>query len=141
MNETLAGYWRAKAAWRSAVADVEYHADDDTDKYSAREQETHEALCDYVDEHEGLTYTLLDPREDSFRADADESDVPLGKQLRCGCFPHVTRMSTFGTAVWCETEQNAYCNFECEHECPGHESLAGAHMGESVYCDGSCQYK
>ena len=23
-------------------------------------------------------------------------------------------------------------------ECPGHESLAGEHMGESVYCDGSC---
>ena len=23
--------------------------------------------------------------------------------------------------------------------CPGHESLDGAHMGESVYCDGSCQ--
>jgi len=24
------------------------------------------------------------------------------------------------------------------NECEGHESLAGAHMGESVYCDGSC---
>lgn len=23
-------------------------------------------------------------------------------------------------------------------ECEGHESLAGAHMGESVFCDGSC---
>lgn len=23
--------------------------------------------------------------------------------------------------------------------CEGHESLAGAHMGETVYCDGSCQ--
>jgi hypothetical protein len=23
--------------------------------------------------------------------------------------------------------------------CPGHESLGGAHMGESVYCDGTCQ--
>lgn len=36
---------------------------------------------------------------------------------------------------------------ECEDDddddddtgCPGHESLSGAHMGESVYCDGSCQ--
>jgi hypothetical protein len=29
---------------------------------------------------------------------------------------------------------------ECvELECPGHESLNGAHMGESVYCDGTCQ--
>ena len=23
-------------------------------------------------------------------------------------------------------------------ECEGHESLDGAHMGETVYCDGSC---
>lgn len=26
-----------------------------------------------------------------------------------------------------------------ETECEGHESLDGAHMGESVYCDGSCK--
>jgi hypothetical protein len=26
-----------------------------------------------------------------------------------------------------------------EPECEGHESLDGAHMGETVYCDGSCQ--
>jgi len=25
-----------------------------------------------------------------------------------------------------------------EDECEGHESLAGEHMGETVYCDGSC---
>lgn len=25
--------------------------------------------------------------------------------------------------------------------CEGHESLAGSHMGETVYCDGSCQTK
>ena len=25
-----------------------------------------------------------------------------------------------------------------EDECEGHESLDGAHMGETVYCDGSC---
>lgn len=24
-------------------------------------------------------------------------------------------------------------------ECEGHESLDGAHMGETVYCDGSCR--
>jgi len=23
-------------------------------------------------------------------------------------------------------------------DCDGHESLAGEHMGETVYCDGSC---
>lgn len=37
------------------------------------------------------------------------------KALACGCIPHITRMSHFGTAVYCETEQNAYCNFECPH--------------------------
>lgn len=26
-----------------------------------------------------------------------------------------------------------------EDECEGHESLAGEHMGEAVYCDGSCR--
>lgn len=28
---------------------------------------------------------------------------------------------------------------EDNNECEGHESLDGAHMGESVYCDGSCR--
>ncbi len=26
-----------------------------------------------------------------------------------------------------------------EDGCEGHESLAGARMGQTVYCDGSCQ--
>lgn len=26
-----------------------------------------------------------------------------------------------------------------DDQCEGHESLDGAHMGESVYCDGSCR--
>jgi hypothetical protein len=26
-----------------------------------------------------------------------------------------------------------------DDECEGHESLDGAHMGETVYCDGSCR--
>ena len=26
-----------------------------------------------------------------------------------------------------------------ESACEGHESLAGAHMGESVFCNGTCQ--
>lgn len=28
-----------------------------------------------------------------------------------------------------------------EDECEGHESLAGGHMGEAVFCDGSCRPK
>ena len=114
MHETLAEYWRVKAAWRSAVRDVEWHEDDDTDKYAMREQETHEALCAYVDENDGLLYSPLDPREDSFRPDADEDDVPLRDPLPCGCFPHVTRMTEWG--FHCATENQGYCNFECPHE-------------------------
>ena len=30
---------------------------------------------------------------------------------------------------------------DCRPECEGHESLAGEHMGEAVYCDGSCRPK
>lgn len=26
-----------------------------------------------------------------------------------------------------------------DDECEGHESLAGSHMGETVYCDGTCR--
>lgn len=26
-----------------------------------------------------------------------------------------------------------------EPQCSGHESLSGAHMGETTYCDGTCQ--
>ena len=33
--------------------------------------------------------------------------------VHCVCEPHDTHMSWFGTALYCETEQNAYCNFEC----------------------------
>lgn len=35
--------------------------------------------------------------------------------LPCGCVPHVTRMSPWGTALYCETEGHPYCNFECPH--------------------------
>jgi hypothetical protein len=33
--------------------------------------------------------------------------------VECTCEPHVTRMSNFGTALYCDTEDNAYCNYEC----------------------------
>ena len=32
----------------------------------------------------------------------------------CGCVAHHTRPG--GMGVFCITEQNAYCNFECPHE-------------------------
>jgi hypothetical protein len=40
--------------------------------------------------------------------------------------------STIDTADWREV----YAAFRAE--CEGHESLDGAHMGEIVFCDGSC---
>ena len=38
------------------------------------------------------------------------------------------------------TGQNALIDVEEDDDdaCEGHESLGGAHMGETVYCDGSC---
>ena len=36
--------------------------------------------------------------------------------LPCGCQPHETHMSWFGTALYCETEGHPYCNFECPHD-------------------------
>lgn len=43
---------------------------------------------------------------------------------------------------------NVVCPLDCgagedydhddDNDCPGHESLDGAHMGETVYCDGTC---
>jgi hypothetical protein len=39
-----------------------------------------------------------------------------------------------------EQLENTYEDFLAElTECEGHESLNGAHMGESVYCDGTCR--
>jgi hypothetical protein len=36
--------------------------------------------------------------------------------------------------------QSSYVDAEDDDEgCEGHESLAGQHMGETVYCDGSCR--
>lgn len=40
--------------------------------------------------------------------------------------------STIDSADWAEVY--AYFRADCE----GHESLDGAHMGETVYCDGTC---
>ena len=37
------------------------------------------------------------------------------RPLPCGCVPHKTRMSPWGTALYCETEGQPYCNFECPH--------------------------
>ena len=32
-----------------------------------------------------------------------------------------------------------FSEYDDDTECEGHESLDGAHMGETVYCDGSCR--
>ena len=43
--------------------------------------------------------------------------------LPCGCQPHETHMSWFGTALYCETEGHPYCNFECPHDDTTEEDL------------------
>ncbi|GEM_PF-6844280 len=35
--------------------------------------------------------------------------------LDCGCEPHETRMSLWG-GLYCVTEGQGYCNYECPHE-------------------------
>lgn len=42
----------------------------------------------------------------------------------CTCEPHVTRHSRYGYTFYCETEQNAYCNFECECGADDAETVA-----------------
>jgi hypothetical protein len=34
---------------------------------------------------------------------------------------------------------DAFYAHDEDNQCEGHESLNGAHMGEAVYCDGTCQ--
>lgn len=43
---------------------------------------------------------------------------------------------------WADQNEQAWAasqDGDDEDECEGHESLDGAHMGEAVYCDGSCR--
>lgn len=37
------------------------------------------------------------------------------------------------------TRHEYEADLDDDDECLGHESLDGAHMGETVYCDGSCR--
>lgn len=58
-----------------------------------------------------------------------------GTPLPCGCIPHDTRPG--GMGVYCETEDNAYCNFECPHFATIKATL---HHGDTLertwhYCD------
>lgn len=35
--------------------------------------------------------------------------------LPCGCTPHETRVTEW-SAIYCDTEEQPYCNFECPHQ-------------------------
>ena len=37
------------------------------------------------------------------------------------------------------TKASVLAGDDDDNECEGHESLDGAHMGETVYCDGTCR--
>lgn len=39
-----------------------------------------------------------------------------GNALPCGCVPHKTRPNDLWGGIYCDTEQQGYCNFECPHE-------------------------
>lgn len=39
----------------------------------------------------------------------------MPETLSCGCVPHKVRM-TDHWGLYCDTEQQPYCNFECPHE-------------------------
>ena len=60
----------------------------------------------YIEDDVGATYVYW----------IQEGVNDTREPLPCGCIPHETHMSHFGTALYCETEQNPYCNFECPHE-------------------------
>lgn len=67
--------------------------------------------------YEGFGDFLKDLPEKTVRIKAAKAmPIPDVTPLPCGCVPHKTHMSTFGTALYCETEQQPYCNFECPHE-------------------------
>lgn len=51
----------------------------------------------------------------TFGRTRDELGAIGPEALPCGCVPHETHMSHFGTALYCETEGQPYCNFE--HSC------------------------
>lgn len=36
--------------------------------------------------------------------------------LPCGCIPHKTRPNDLWGGIYCDTEKQGYCNFECPHE-------------------------
>jgi hypothetical protein len=46
------------------------------------------------------------------------TELNPARPLPCGCVPHTTRMrdNSLGQPLWCDTEQQAYCNFECPHQ-------------------------
>ena len=47
--------------------------------------------------------------------------------------------NTVGRVDWPDITDDEDGELDDPEGCEGHESLAGEHMGETVYCDGSCQ--
>ena len=50
---------------------------------------------------------------------------------------HAVRAITSGVHEWQTATRDLHAD-ETDNECEGHESLAGDKMGESAYCDGTC---
>lgn len=62
--------------------------------------------------------------------DEDQASIKVGKILKSFGW-HVDEITTALRDMF-EARDTA-------NQCEGHESLNGAHMGQAVYCDGSCQ--
>ncbi len=60
--------------------------------------------------------------------DMEGPDVPLCFPCGDTYEPHMLAVTYAEHCVW-------------RRACQGHESLAGEHMGETVYCDGSCEQR
>lgn len=42
--------------------------------------------------------------------------LPRVTPLPCGCIPHEIRPNDLWGGIYCDTEKQGYCNFECPHD-------------------------
>ena len=80
------------------------------------------------------TFTALAGKQARNYCTLPTIDVPIVEEIEfhcegCGGTLASAGQNSIGLTKWVH---------EDEPECEGHESLDGAHMGEAVYCDGTC---
>ena len=70
---------------------------------------------------------------DEVRETEHGAEYLTGTALDCGCIPHSTRPG--GMGVYCETEGQGYCNFECPHYATIRATLHHGNVREVTYLD------